>query len=310
MVDAGGNVSAEARWDAFGEVRSGGVSSAVAGGGFGLHGMWLDEGTRLYYVRARTYDARTGRFLSRDPVAGVAGRPESMNPYVANHSNPVIYVDPSGAFSLGELSAVTAIIGVLSSIAMPAFANFKFPARTAGGMASTSPQGRKEVLERLHDVGAELTMVYSVSGQTLNVYGPWGLALSIHAESGKYPSYTGRSEFENVADKGPIPRGVWYSHPSELDDPGPIWDTIRNFASILGGKNSGGDWGDWRLRLYRAYPATTPGNRDQFFIHGGSRPGTGGCIDVGGGVYGNADTDYLKCLLQSDGDDTVYTYVH
>ena len=123
MVDAGGNVSAEARWDAFGEVRSGDVSSAVAGGGFGLHGMWLDEGTRLYYVRARSYDARTGRFLSRDPVAGVTARPETMSPYLFVASNPTIFVDPSGRFLTGLMARIV-ILARLAATALAAYLPF------------------------------------------------------------------------------------------------------------------------------------------------------------------------------------------
>ena len=105
----------------FGEVRSGDVSSSVAGGGFGLHGMWLDEGTGLYYVRARTYDARTGRFLSRDPVAGLISNPETSTPYTFDRNNPHVWRDPSGELTLIELQIVTVIIGILASTAVSAF---------------------------------------------------------------------------------------------------------------------------------------------------------------------------------------------
>ena len=129
VVDAGANVTRTANWDAFGEVRSGDVSSAVAGGGFGLHGMWLDDSTGLYYVRARTYDATTGRFLSRDPVAGVTGRPETMNPYAFTLGAPLVWADPTGEFSIGEAMATVATIFVVSNISGPAFAQFKQAAK-------------------------------------------------------------------------------------------------------------------------------------------------------------------------------------
>lgn len=46
-----------------------------------------------------------------------------------------------------------------------------------------------------------------------------------------------------------------------------LWDTIL------------GDWGEWRVRLY-PYPGTNTHGRDNFFLHGGKKPGSAGCIDA------------------------------
>jgi len=107
-----GTSTASVKYDSFGEVVSAtgtAASSTSVGGDFRLHGMWLDEVSGLYHVRARTYDAATGRFLSRDPVAGVMRAPESMNPYVFCNSNGWRWRDPSGRFSLIELVAVVTV---------------------------------------------------------------------------------------------------------------------------------------------------------------------------------------------------------
>lgn len=46
----------------------------------------------MYYYRARWYDARTGRFLSRDPIWPDSG----FNPYEYVGGSPAEYADPTG----------------------------------------------------------------------------------------------------------------------------------------------------------------------------------------------------------------------
>jgi len=62
----------------------------------GSAGTWwkgsLYMGLGLYYMRARWYEARTGRFLSEDPI-GLAG---GINPYVFAGNDPVSGWDPTG----------------------------------------------------------------------------------------------------------------------------------------------------------------------------------------------------------------------
>ncbi|MGF1467078.1 MAG: RHS repeat-associated core domain-containing protein, partial [Sandaracinaceae bacterium] len=102
-------------YDGFGNVRSssGPLAALPAHGGPRFQGMWLDpEG--LYYVRARTYDAETGRFITRDPIEGRVHRPESLSPYALSNANPYVYQDPTGLFSLrGTLTAAVARVNLL-----------------------------------------------------------------------------------------------------------------------------------------------------------------------------------------------------
>ena len=126
MADVRGTSTASIKYDAFGNVTSAlGASTAIdpnIGSDFRYHGMQLDAASGLYHVRARTYDARTGRFTSRDPVDGIVSRPEANHPYVFNHSSPHAWRDPSGRFSLSEINVVGVIQGVLASTALRAFA--------------------------------------------------------------------------------------------------------------------------------------------------------------------------------------------
>ncbi|KLU98812.1 hypothetical protein ABT58_20545 [Photobacterium aphoticum] len=93
--------------------------------------------------------------------------------------------------------------------------------------------------------------------------------------------------------KGAIPIGNYYIVPSELSDPNAVGDVLRTYRP-----DSPGDWGDWRIRIY-SKPATKTWGRDKFFLHGGSFDGSAGCIDVGGGQWGNKQTDRLASLILS-----------
>lgn len=119
-ADSSGARSGEFRYDAFGNTRawSGSESSLdpTRGGDFRFQGMWQDQSTELYYVRARTYDAQTGRFLSRDPLLGAPQEVESHHPYNFANANPIINTDPTGLFTLVELQSAVTIDRVLTSI--------------------------------------------------------------------------------------------------------------------------------------------------------------------------------------------------
>jgi len=118
---------------------------------------------------------------------------------------------------------------------------------------------------------------------------------TIPASSGRGP-YMNDSDAEGSPSQGPIPRGNYTLKPSEIDDPPPWYDYLRN--KFLG------DWGDWRTPLHPS-PGNRMGGRDGFFMHGGANPGSAGCIDIGGGLWGNANTNRVKRDLRNDDDDSV-----
>jgi RHS repeat-associated protein len=57
-----------------------------------FHGLWTDPVTGVAYARARWYDARTGSFLSEDPLRDV----DSPNLYQYGLNSPFNYTDPEG----------------------------------------------------------------------------------------------------------------------------------------------------------------------------------------------------------------------
>ncbi|MEZ4327744.1 MAG: RHS repeat-associated core domain-containing protein [Polyangiales bacterium] len=116
VVDDAGGVVETYAYDSFGVARGGAEPD-----GFGFQGMWRDEdGT--YFVRARVYDARTGRFLSRDPASGDVHDPKSLWRYAFANDNPLLFSDPTGLFSMTDAGATLAGVLNLASTALVSFA--------------------------------------------------------------------------------------------------------------------------------------------------------------------------------------------
>ena len=98
MTDAGGDVLERYDYTVFGEV------TVLDAGGTALltqpeplspwlfHGRLHEPETGLYWMRARHYHPRLGRFLQPDPI-GVAG---GSNLYAYANNNPLRWFDPWG----------------------------------------------------------------------------------------------------------------------------------------------------------------------------------------------------------------------
>jgi RHS repeat-associated protein len=59
-------------------------------------GVLLEGTSGLYHMRARVYDSRTARFVSRDPRWPDLDDPRALNPYQYGAQNPLGLIDPSG----------------------------------------------------------------------------------------------------------------------------------------------------------------------------------------------------------------------
>ncbi|MEZ5569926.1 MAG: DUF2778 domain-containing protein, partial [Halioglobus sp.] len=124
-----------------------------------------------------------------------------------------------------------------------------------------------------------------------------GGTLTVDPQNGQ-PTYTLPASSGNgttdqtIKNAGPIPAGNYTGNSSNLTDPNFIGDLARNLR---------GDWGDWRMPLLPNDGTNTFG-RDGFFLHGGSGDGSAGCIDVGGGITGNSNTDRLRNDILNDPD--------
>jgi len=63
---------------------------------FGFTGELQDAATGLVNLRARWYATGQGRFVARDPFAGVMEHPQTLAPYPYAENNPVNRIDPAG----------------------------------------------------------------------------------------------------------------------------------------------------------------------------------------------------------------------
>lgn len=79
-------------------------------------GEYLDQDSGFYHLRARDYDPKIGRFVSRDRFEGIRNNPLTLNPYLYANADPVNGVDPSGHFGLGGMMAAMDIRSTLSNI--------------------------------------------------------------------------------------------------------------------------------------------------------------------------------------------------
>jgi hypothetical protein len=107
------------------------------------------------------------------------------------------------------------------------------------------------------------------NGQVLQAQGAKNIihfpAVSGRPINGKFDYSQNR---QKEADQGPIPEGEYWIQPSELQQN--AWYRYKNSRS---------GWGDYWITIH-PYPSTETYKRGGFFIHGGSTPGSAGCIDL------------------------------
>lgn len=103
LTDPTGTVTDTYEYDSYGNaVGSTGSTPNV----YQYQGEQLDSETGFYYLRARYYNAGTGRFLSVDPAMGADDNPGSAHPYLYAGADPVDGDDPTGEIEgaiLGQL---------------------------------------------------------------------------------------------------------------------------------------------------------------------------------------------------------------
>jgi RHS repeat-associated protein len=93
LTNAAGAVVNTYDYDVFGALRG---STGTQANAFTFTGEQTDGNTGLQYLRARYYDPAVGRFIGRDPLAGMAWSPQSLNRYAYALNNPVRLTDPAG----------------------------------------------------------------------------------------------------------------------------------------------------------------------------------------------------------------------
>ncbi len=127
LTDSSGTVTTEYTYEPFGATTVTGASSTNPYQYTGRE----NDGTGLYYYRARYYDPRLGRFLAEDPLGLTGGT--SLYSYA--HNSPVKMLDPTGLFVINFTSNTIYVKPELERTAEPLPEHARYP-RDQDGIAA------------------------------------------------------------------------------------------------------------------------------------------------------------------------------
>jgi len=99
LTDTSGATTDRYDYDAFGNLLTG---STPTPNSYRFAGEQLDTNLGLYYLRARYYNAGSGRFWTRDRAGFVLRNPAEVNRYTYVADNPANAVDPTGLAAFFE----------------------------------------------------------------------------------------------------------------------------------------------------------------------------------------------------------------
>ncbi|MCA0753723.1 Hint domain-containing protein [Paenibacillus sp. N4] len=123
LLDDTGAVKVSYSYDAWGNHTSAAptdatLKSVYENNPYRYAGSWYDQETGKYYLGARFYDPKIGRFLSKDPVSVRVGSHLGSNAYAYADNNPVMYADPHGEW-------VWIVVDIATGIALD-YAMYKY----------------------------------------------------------------------------------------------------------------------------------------------------------------------------------------
>jgi len=134
---------------------------------------------------------------------------------------------------------------------------------------------------------AQLALFFDGRRLTMTGAGTFGVYFAV---SGR-PQGTGSFDYsvarQQERQEGPIPEGRYWIQPSQM------W---TNHWYSLAPRNA---WGDHRITIH-VFPGTPTYDRGGFFIHGGSHPGSAGCINLHTGM--DAFVRDLRAAVGADSD--------
>jgi len=98
MANTSGGIVLSRNYEPYGTIYGALGNSNTA---YGFTSEWTD-GTGLVNLRARYYAPTQGRFVSQDRWGGSQSQPITLNKWLYANSNPVVYSDPSGNWTLSD----------------------------------------------------------------------------------------------------------------------------------------------------------------------------------------------------------------
>jgi RHS repeat-associated protein len=126
----------------------------------GQYGV-MDEGNNIYFMRARYYDAETGRFLNEDPL-GFEGGDRNLYAYVGG--NPVVNIDPEGMMTYGGfLYSVTGIVDPFYNIGKSLYNKGKKISENISNSVK-NPNIQRVNIQAAIDIGKEVSKGMATGG--------------------------------------------------------------------------------------------------------------------------------------------------
>lgn len=104
-------------YDAFGNLLA---STGDTDNDYLYSGEQRDSGLDQYYLRARYYNQKIGRFTQMDTWMGNSRDPVSLNKYIYGYSDGVNWIDPTGRFGLAGFSTSSTMMGVMATASVAA----------------------------------------------------------------------------------------------------------------------------------------------------------------------------------------------
>jgi RHS repeat-associated protein len=165
LTNTSGTVVQSYAYEPFGSIRK---QTGTLANAWEFTGRPRDAETSLLFLRNRSYDPRTGTFITQDPI-GVAG---GVNVYAYSGNNPTTLIDPWGLEGArpdgGEFYAVVGIGGTIGGSVAP----FIVPSIFVGSAANIGMTSSGKLLGQVQasalggwgiygGVGAQLTVGYS-----------------------------------------------------------------------------------------------------------------------------------------------------
>ena len=133
LANSSGAIIKRYKYDSFGVEENPGIFDTNV---FRYCGEYYDVETKTIYLRARYYDAETGRFTQQDGWSyAVPGFLLSLNLYTYCWNNPVSYIDPSGHWSWSKALGIT-LIAVSTALAVASIVMTAGAAAAAVGAAA------------------------------------------------------------------------------------------------------------------------------------------------------------------------------
>ena len=133
LANSSGAIIKRYKYDSFGVEENPGIFDTNV---FRYCGEYYDVETKTIYLRARYYDAETGRFTQQDGWSyAVPGFLLSLNLYTYCWNNPVNNIDPSGHWSWSKALGIT-LIAVSTALAVASIVMTAGAAAAAVGAAA------------------------------------------------------------------------------------------------------------------------------------------------------------------------------